>query len=130
MKSLKLFVAVGALLASLLIPAVHAQDGKNKGGGGGDRLKMMSEALALTDAQKEKIKPIIADEAAALKALREDTSVAEDARRTKQRDIRQAHAAKIRAVLTPEQQAKFDELRPMGGGGGGGGKKGKDKKNE
>jgi len=124
MKSLKLFVVIGALLASWCIPALHAQDGKGKGGGPGDRLKMMSEALALTDAQKEKIKPIIADEAAALKALRDDTSVTEDARRGKMRDIRQAHAAKIRAVLTPQQQAKFDDIGAKMGGGKGG-KKGK-----
>ncbi|HRE80937.1 MAG TPA: Spy/CpxP family protein refolding chaperone [Opitutaceae bacterium] len=125
MKSLKLFVVIGALLASWCIPALHAQDGKGKGGGPGDRLKMMSEALALTDAQKEKVKAIVADEAAAMKALRDDTSVAEDARRGKMREIRQAHAAKIRAVLTPEQQAKFDEMGAKMGGGKGGGKKGK-----
>jgi len=112
MKSLKLILVAGSLLVASIAPALHAQDGKMKGG---DRMKMMSETLALTDAQKAQIKPILADEVAALKALKDDTATAEDAKRAKARDIRTAHAAKIRAVLTPEQQAKFDEMRPAGG---------------
>lgn len=60
-----------------------------------------------------------------MRALQQDSSIAQEDKRGKMREIRQAHAAKIRAVLTSEQQAKFDS---MGAGPGGKGKgKGKDK---
>lgn len=116
MKALKLVLLALTFASSIALPVMNAQEGPKAGKQGkGDRVKMMSEELGLSEAQIAQIKPIMADEAKALKALQDDTSLAQDAKRGKMREIRQAHSAKIRAVLTPEQQAKFDAMRPGGG---------------
>lgn len=127
MKAFKYILLAFALITPVVLPAVQAQD-KPKGEGKGmrgDRLKMMQEELALTEDQVAKIKPIVAAEGKAMAALRDDTSIAQEDKRGKMREIRQAHASQIRAVLTPEQQAKFDSMGPGAGGKGKG--KGKDK---
>jgi len=46
-----------------------------------------------------------------MKALREDTSIAGSDKRTKMMDIHTASQSKIRALLTPDQQTKFDALQ-------------------
>ena len=76
-----------------------------------DRLASMTESLKLTDAQREKIKPILEDETKQIKALREDQSVAKENRMAKYRDIRKATHDKIRTVLNPEQAKQWDSNR-------------------
>ncbi len=92
------------------------------GGRGGDRLAMMSEQLNLTADQKTKVQAILESERKSLEALREDSSLNQEARRAKMQEIRQSFAGKIREVLTPEQQAKMGEMRgargPVGPGAG------------
>ena len=80
-----------------------------------DRLANLTEQLSLTPAQVEQIKPILNSERDAMRALNQDTSLDREAKRPKMREIREAHDAKIRALLTPEQQAKMDAMRPAGG---------------
>ena len=46
-----------------------------------------------------------------MKALREDTSIAGPDKRTKMMDIHKASQDKIRALLTADQQTKFDALQ-------------------
>ena len=129
MKAFKYLLLAFTLITPIALPTMHAQDkpkGEGKGGmRGGDHLKMMTEQLGLTDDQVAKIKPIVEDEGKAMKALRDDTSIAQEDKRGKMREIRQAHASQIRTLLTPEQQAKFDSMGPGPGGKGKG--KGKDK---
>lgn len=76
-----------------------------------DRLASMTESLKLTDAQREKIKPILEDETKQIKALREDQSVAKENRMTKYREIRKATHDKIRPILNPEQAKQWDSNR-------------------
>lgn len=80
----------------------------------GDRLKMLSERLDLTADQKAKLQPILKAERDALATLQNDQSLTREARREKVREIMESRAAQIRAVLTPEQQAKLDALREQG----------------
>ena len=121
--SLVAVLALGSLVA--FAPISQAQDkkdekkeqkpearpGERKGPGLQDRLQQMSEALKLTDEQKEKLKPIFKEEGEKLKALREDTSVAQEEKRAKGREIMEAVAAKIKPILTAEQATKWEELR-------------------
>lgn len=83
-------------------------------------MKMLAEKLGLTDDQKAKIKPIVEDEMQQARAVREDESLDREARWQKFQEIRKAHNAQIRALLTPDQQKKLDEMReqhgPMRGG--------------
>ncbi len=129
MKASKLVLVALALFVPLSLPALRADEpgkppmregrpgkgGKGEKGEKGDRLAMLTEQLSLTPAQVEKVKPILDNEREALRALMQDTSTDREAKRPKMREIREAHNAQIRALLTPDQQAKLDAMRPAGG---------------
>lgn len=127
--SLRNFIAVLALGAASLPMVSVAQEAPpaekrgpgGPGGQGGGRGRMtpeqqverLSEALALTAEQKTKIVAIYKDQAAALQAIPQEE------RREKGMEMMKATREKVRAVLTPEQMKKFDDMPPMGGGRGG-----------
>lgn len=85
-----------ALLASISF-GVSAQ-AKDGGRRGGDRTKALQE-LNLTTEQQEKIQ-----------ALSEDFKTKNNALRTQQRDLRKTHQEDIKALLTPEQQVKWQAM--------------------
>jgi Spy/CpxP family protein refolding chaperone len=74
-------------------------------------LNNLSKELNLTDDQKAKIKPILGNEAAQMKALREDTSLSREDRRAKFSDIQKKASDDIKAVLNPDQQKKYDDMQ-------------------
>jgi periplasmic protein CpxP/Spy len=77
------------------------------------RLKAMTRRLALTSDQQEKIRPILEDEAKQVQSIDADSSLTEQQKRRKTRDVRMTSRSKIQPILTPEQQAKM----PAGRGG-------------
>jgi len=76
-----------------------------------NRLEMLSKKLNLTDSQKTTLKPIFAAEANDIKAVWQDKSLSKEQKQSKASGIREAANTKINAVLTPEQQAKWTELK-------------------
>ena len=100
-------------------PPPQQQDGmRGPGGPGGrrggmmnpeERLKRMTADLNLTADQQAKIKTLMDSEKTKMDALRDDTSVEGDAKREKAMGIRKDTNTQIRAVLTADQQAKFDK---------------------
>ena len=72
-----------------------------------ERLQAQLLPLNLTDEQKAKVDAIIQDEEKSQADLRKDKSVAKEDRQTERQELRQATLEKVRAVLTPEQAAKF-----------------------
>lgn len=74
-------------------------------------LQMLSEKLNLTDEQKAKLKPILQDQAEQLKAVHDDTSLSPEQKTAKKKAIHASFHEQINAVLTPEQQAKFKEMK-------------------
>lgn len=90
----------------------------------------MKADLALTDEQSKQLEAVFEEQRPAMQALRDDESLSREDRREKMREIRQSADAKIAAILTPEQNAKWEEQRanrqreggPGGGPGGPGGK--------
>lgn len=127
-----LALATGLMAA---LPVVRAADEngqppkkEQRQGGPGMNLEMLREKLKLTDAQVEKLKPILAAEREEVMAKRKE--LGQDADREKMREamktIREKYKAQIEAVLTPEQKELFAKLRerrgPGGPGGPGGGK--------
>ena len=74
-------------------------------------LQMLSEKLNLTDDQKAKLKPVLQDQMQQMKAVREDSSLSEEQKRTKMKSIHESLHDQINAVLTPEQQAKFKQMK-------------------
>ena len=74
-------------------------------------LQMLTEKLNLTDEQSAKLKPILQDQAQQLKAVRDDTSLSPEQKTAKKKAIHESLHEQINAVLTPEQQAKFKEMK-------------------
>ena len=101
-------------LAEILTPeqkAKAAEETKRNPGGGfrgmdaQQRLEALKEKLGLSEAQVEKLKPILAEEALAMKAMKEDANMLPEARR----ETLKQSMERISAELTPEQAEKFKE---------------------
>ena len=74
-------------------------------------LQTLSEKLNLSDDQKAKIKPILQDQMQQMKAVRADSSLSEEQKRTKIKSIHDSSHDRLNAVLTPEQQAKLGQMK-------------------
>ena len=94
------------------------------------QVQRLNAAVTLTDEQKAKVLAIYKDEETKLQAVRDDTKLTAEARMAKLQEIQTASRASVRALLTADQQKKFDAMPaggrgnrggPGGGGGGGGG---------
>jgi Spy/CpxP family protein refolding chaperone len=80
-----------------------------------DFLQELSEKLNLTDEQKAAIKPILATEANEIKAVHQDSSLSNEQKQAKIKEIRDNSREKINVLLTPEQQKKFAEMKGEAG---------------
>src|SRR5258708_39824636 len=90
-------------------PAARRDQPPPRRGGMRDPMAMMKEQLSLTDDQIEKIKPILKDRQEKMTALRGDTSLSQEDRRAKMKEIIDASNAKIKPILTADQKEKFDK---------------------
>ena len=110
--------------------AIYAQmpQGQEQGGGqwgrgpgqpmtADQRLQRMSQQLNLSADQQQQIKPILENESKQMQALREDTSLSPDDRRSKMMQIRQESASQIKPILNVDQQKQFDEMMSRQGHG-------------
>jgi Spy/CpxP family protein refolding chaperone len=154
MKAVKILFSVLALGVMTSAPVLRAQDEKSpaaeaprgggKGGKGGqgrgmnaeNRMAELEKAVgALSAEQKGKIRDIIAKEREQMQALRpagaakEGDREAMRANREKMQALQKSTRGEIRAVLTADQQAKFDAMPEPARGGGQGGKGGRKKGN-
>jgi Spy/CpxP family protein refolding chaperone len=93
-----------ALAKSQDSPAAQAA-GKGMGMRGG--LQAAVESLSLTDDQKAKVKDIFADAKAKHQAVSNDTSLTDDQRKAKLKELHEGTLAKVNAVLTPDQQTEL-----------------------
>lgn len=119
--NLSLWTVIASLAACGTVAAQEKKDekpgekaparGEGKRGDPQERLKQLAEELKLTDEQKEKLKPILQEEGEKLKALREDTTTAREAKVAKYREIQQGIEAKIKPILTAEQAEKWEKAR-------------------
>jgi Spy/CpxP family protein refolding chaperone len=77
----------------------------------GNQVEMLTKKLNLTPDQVTQVKAIDADTMKQMDALRSDTSLSRDDRRSKMMDIHKASTDKIRAILTDDQKTKYDALQ-------------------
>jgi protein CpxP len=93
-------------------PTPNKHAGMHHNGESADQhLQMLSEKLNLTDDQKAKLSPILQDQMQRMKAVREDSSLSQEQKRAKMKSIHESLHDQISAVLKPEQQAKFEQMR-------------------
>jgi Spy/CpxP family protein refolding chaperone len=117
MKLAKLLLLSLAFMASFASMAAAAEPAKDSAEHAAKAEKVLrgndkiAEELGLSDEQKAKFKAIKKEENAALKVVSEDKSLERAAKIAKNKEIREAHRAQVRALLTPEQQAKFDAMK-------------------
>jgi len=82
-----------------------------------EQLDRLKEVLSLTQEQTDQIQAIIKGNAPQRQAIFSDDSLSPDDKRAKMQELNKGTQAKIRALLTPEQQTKFDAMprfRPGG----------------
>ena len=65
--------------------------------------------LNLTDDQKGKLKDIFADAKAKRESIWKDTSLTDDQKKEKMKELRGGTRSKVNEVLTPEQRAQLKE---------------------
>ncbi len=135
MKHLKIVLAVTMLCAFLMFGLTAlAQEQQGPPPGAQQRRGMQSpqeradnlaKELTLTDDQKKKVLTALEDQQKQRQALMGDTSLSQEDRMTKMREISTKTNDAIKAVLNDEQKKKYDESmqrrRGPGGPGGPGG---------
>jgi periplasmic protein CpxP/Spy len=119
--SILAIVALGGLMACG--PIANAQDTntpaapaapQRPGPGRGRGIQAILDKLDLTADQKEKVTAAMKEQTDKMMALRNDSSIAQEDRRPKAKEIRDAFTAKLKTILTPEQYTKFEELSKQG----------------
>ncbi|MBA2733840.1 MAG: hypothetical protein H0U54_13220 [Acidobacteria bacterium] len=93
--------ATGVALDSLYRLRAGGNDRHERGGRRGDVFEKMKSNLNLTDQQGTEIRAIIEQSREEYRALRNETSPRFD-------EVRMRARARIRALLNPEQQQRFD----------------------
>jgi protein CpxP len=86
-----------------------------RGGRGGrmdpdKQVKMLSEKLNLTKDQQTKVRSIFTDRQKQMQSLMQDQSTSREDKRAKFEQMRSDTDSQIRAVLTGDQQQKFDAM--------------------
>jgi Spy/CpxP family protein refolding chaperone len=102
------------MVAALAVPLALAKSqdasapqasSKEMGMRGG--LQAAVESLNLTDDQKAKVKDIFADAKTKRQAVSNDTSLSDDQKKAKLKELHEGTMAKLNAVLTPDQQTEL-----------------------
>jgi protein CpxP len=75
------------------------------------QLERLSKELNLTDEQKAKVKPISEEQTKQMLATQEDSSLTQEQKHDKMKQIHETTHSQINDILTPEQQKKFAALK-------------------
>jgi len=125
MKKMIRMAMMAAALFAVTTSVAHAQDAQQQGRGGGrgggrNPLTIVKDSLGVTDAGiLAKVDSIVKAAAAESAPLQEAARGGDADAMTKARAVTTKRNAAIKALLTPEQQTKFDALMPAGGRRGG-----------
>ena len=93
----------------------QSQMGKHRHGDGKQDMQQhidkMATELNLTADQKTQGQGIMKDQMGQARSVRQDSSLSEDQKEAKLKELHESTHSKINAVLTPDQQKKFTEMR-------------------
>ncbi len=98
-------MAVPVTLAKSQDASAPQASGKQMGMRGG--LQAAVESLTLTDDQKAKVKDIFTDARTKYQTVSSDTSLTDDQKKAKMKELHEGTLAKVNAVLTPDQQTEL-----------------------
>lgn len=110
-------VLIGVALTMGIATGAFAQGGGGGGGGhGGGMMAMLMNGITLTDSQKTQVQAIEDRYAPQMQQFRQKMREArqngtpmDSASMQAMRDMRKKERDEIRAILTPDQQSKFDD---------------------
>jgi hypothetical protein len=98
--------ALSIAMFALLSPTSFAQKG-----GAMSKAQAIAQQLNLTPQQKEKILPILVDEAPKVNAIKNDNSLSKMQKMQQVRAIHQQTDPQMKAILSPQQYQKLKEIR-------------------
>jgi periplasmic protein CpxP/Spy len=98
--------ALSIAIIALLAPTSFAQKGSAM-----SKAQAIAQQLNLTPQQKEKILPILVDEAPKVQAIKNDNSLSKVQKIQHLRAIHQQTDPQMRAILSPEQYQKLKQIR-------------------
>lgn len=105
---LGMVAAMSVTVAQAKQAAAPAQAaGNERGGMRGERLQAAVESLNLTDDQKPKVKDIFADAKSKRQAVFSDSSLTDDQKKAKMKELHDGTMSKLNEVLTPDQQTEL-----------------------
>jgi len=102
-----LIAALSIAIFALLSPISFAQ----QKGGAMAKAQAIAQQLNLTPQQKEKILPILVDEAPKVNAIKNDNSLSKMQKMQQVRAIHQQTDPQMKAILSPEQYQKLKQIR-------------------
>jgi len=114
MNRLSFFAAAAFAVAVAAAPLVAQQTPAAAPAGaseGAKKLQAISQQLNLTPEQKRKLLPVLEQEAPKLKAVKENTSLPPRQKLQQIRAIHEESDPKIKAILTPDQYTKWQQMR-------------------
>jgi Spy/CpxP family protein refolding chaperone len=76
--------------------------------------QMMIQKLNLSQQQQDQLKPIFEKQREQAKAIKQDTSLNEEQKKQKFDALRQGTQTQVNAVLTPEQQQQWAQMKEQG----------------
>ena len=105
-----------AIAAALTVPALPAKPSPRAAVPQADQKKMMHDKLQevvsdlnLSDDQKSKMKDIFSDAKSKRDSIMNDTSLTDDQKRAKMKELHAGTMAKVHEVLTPDQRTQLKE---------------------
>ena len=98
--------ALSVAIFALLAPTSFAQKGSAM-----SKAQAIAQQLSLTPQQKEKILPILAAEVPKARAIKNDNSLSNVQKVQQLRAIHQQTDPQMKAILSPEQYKKLQEIR-------------------
>ena len=109
--SLSAALIAGAVLTSAMsAPSGAPEDGQHWRDFRHAKMAVMARRLGLNDEQKSKLKSIRQQSAEAVKAIRDNRSLTPEQQQAQIDPVRRSARDQMRAVLTPDQQARFAQL--------------------
>jgi len=103
------FVSLATILVLVASIAAFAGD-HGKKMSADEKVSWMTKELNLTADQQAKLKPILEDQQKQIEAVWQDTSLSEDAKMARKKEIKQNTSTQIKALLTTEQQDKYASM--------------------
>jgi len=89
----------------------HGMHGGHRGMPSADeQTQRLTKKLNLSEDQQTKVKAVLEDQHKQMEALHNDSSTAQQDKRSKMREIHENSNTQIKAILNQDQQKKYDEM--------------------